>query len=148
MGAVSNKEPVYRKPSYRKRVEKILLEYPILKESMEIEQRLEREGLGDLLPSLTSAYGERIGGYSEYRSDTEKFGIMRANKWARIKVIESALQVLNLDERYLIEERYFDTERQLVTDITVYESLGWSPRHYYRVKNQAMRKLAMVLNVV
>lgn len=149
MGAALREAPKvkYKKPSYRKKVESILQEYPILKESVELEKQLEREGLGDLLPSLTSTYGERVGGYSEYRSDTEKFGIIRANKRTRIKVIETALQVLNLDERYLIEERYLKT-KQMITDATVYESLGWSQRHYYRVKDQAMKKLAIVLNVV
>lgn len=152
MGAVvqelQESPKVYKKPAYRKRVEKILREYPILKKSLEIEEQLEREGLGDMFPSLTSVYGEGIGGYSEYRSDTERYGILRAAKKSRIQAVERGLQALNLDERYLIEERYLNVKRHLVTDITIYEDLGWSRRQYYRVKEQALKKLATVLNLV
>ena len=92
MGAVvqelQESPKVYKKPAYRKRVEKILREYPILKKCSEIEEQLEREGLGDMFPSLTSVYGEGIGGYSEYRSDTERYAIVRLQRKAASKQLE------------------------------------------------------------
>jgi hypothetical protein len=60
MGAAPKNAPVvkYKKPSYRRKVERILREYPILKAAIENERQLEREGLGNLFPSCTPLYEE------------------------------------------------------------------------------------------
>lgn len=148
MGAVAVKEEPkrYRKPSYRRRVERLLSQYPILKAAIEIEQHYEEMGAG-YYPSCTSSYEERMsGGKSEYQSTTEKYGIQRAYKHLQIERIDRALMSLKLDERLLIEKRYLEEIK--TTDINVYTQFGWSERQYYRIKDQAMLKLAMVLNLM
>jgi ArpU family phage transcriptional regulator len=135
-----------KKPSYRKQVERLLWEYPILKAAVENEQQLEREGLSDLFPSCNPLYEESVSrGYSDYQSTTERYAIIRATK-IRLQQIERALAVLNLDERFLIEKRYLD--QSPVDDMIVCDELGWSKRTYYRIKRRALDKLAIALNLI
>jgi ArpU family phage transcriptional regulator len=148
MGAAPKNAPVvkYKKPSYRRQVERLLREYPVLKAAIENERQLEREGLGNLFPSCTPLYESVSGGYSEYQSTTERYAIIRATKMVRLQQIERALLVLNLDERYLIEKRYLD--QTPADDMFVCDELGWSKRTYYRIKKRALDKLAMALNLI
>ncbi|SMO54648.1 ArpU family phage packaging/lysis transcriptional regulator [Melghirimyces algeriensis] len=142
MGTALKEKTKYKKPTYRKEVERVLKEYPILKVAVETEQEAEK-----VYPSCTLSYEERVnGGYSEYQSSTEKFGIRRANKCLKVKRIEKALTVLDLDERFIIDERYL--KLNWVTDIQVYTQLGWSERNYYRIKERALWKLAVALNIL
>ncbi|WP_212772317.1 ArpU family phage packaging/lysis transcriptional regulator [Polycladomyces abyssicola] len=54
--------------------------------------------------------------------------------------------MLNLDERFLIENRYLN--QSPVDDMIVCDELGWSKRTYYRIKKRALYKLAMALNLI
>ncbi|MBN2909140.1 DUF1492 domain-containing protein [Polycladomyces sp. WAk] len=149
MGAVPKNVPVikYKKPSYRRQVEHLLREYPVLKAAIENERQLEREGLGNLFPTCTPMYEESVSrGHSEYQSTTERYAIIRATKMVRLQQIERALLVLNLDERYLIEKRYMD--QSPADDMIVCDELGWSKRTYYRIKRRALDKLAIALNLI
>ncbi|MBN2910788.1 DUF1492 domain-containing protein [Polycladomyces sp. WAk] len=150
MGAAPKNAPVvkYKKPSYRRQVERLLREYPVLKAAIENERQLEREGLGNLFPSCTPLYEESVSrGHSEYhQSTTELYAIIRATKMVRLQQIERALLVLNLDERYIIEKRYMD--QSPADDMIVCDKLGWSKRTYYRIKRRALDKLAIALNLI
>jgi len=149
MGAAPKNAPVfkYKKPSYRRQVERLLREYPVLKAAIENERQLEREGLGNLFPSCTPLYEESVSrAYSEYQSTTERYAIIRATKMVRLQKIERALAVLDLDERFLIEKRYLD--QSPADDRFVCDELGWSLRTYYRIKKRALNKLAMALNLI
>lgn len=146
MGAALKVVPVNRKPAYRRKVERILKNYPILKAAVELQQKEDAAGLGDFPPCIAS-YEERVSaGYSEYRSSTERYGIKRATMYIELQRIEAALMALDFDERFLIEGRYFD--RSGYNDSVVYDRLGWSKRHYYRVKARAIKKLALVLGLL
>ncbi|MDQ0418478.1 ArpU family phage transcriptional regulator [Croceifilum oryzae] len=128
-----------RKPSYRKEVERRLRKYPILKVAV--------EDLKYQYPSCTSHYGEPMhGGQKEYISSTEKYAVQRAEKEMELKRIEQALKILNEDERQLVEERYFTRMRK--NDEIVCDRIGWSKRSYYRVKKEAIDKVAYTLNLI
>lgn len=140
-------KPSMRKPSYIKMVEEILYEYPTLKAAYENEKELEKAGLGSLFPSMTPVYEERTSkGYSEYQSETERYGILRAARHARLNCIERALDALTQDERRLIEERYFSPFRP--TDQLVYERVGLSRGKYHQLKRKTMTKLAVMLHLI
>ncbi|MCH5586296.1 hypothetical protein MK805_15240 [Shimazuella sp. AN120528] len=130
----------YRKPAYKKIVERMLREYPILKKSI-----VEYESYH--YPSCITVYEERIGrSYNEYLSSTEQYGIRRADKQMKVRSVEQALKVLSIEERKLIEERYFDLNTP--SDGMIYERLGWSKRNYYRIKKGALYTLATFLNFI
>jgi hypothetical protein len=81
MGAAKKNPPkVWKKPLYRKIVEKSLRDYPMMKEAIQ-----DRE-MTDLLPSCVPVYGEEmITGNSPFSSTTELYGIKRAERhsWER-----------------------------------------------------------------
>lgn len=136
-----------RKPEFIRRVEKVLFDYPILKASIENERELEREGLADLFPSLTPSYEEKTSpAHSEYQSHTERYGILRASRIVQVRQTERALKTLSLDEREIIQERYFDPAQH--TDTFVADQLGLSRAKYHRIKQQALKKLAIALNLL
>jgi ArpU family phage transcriptional regulator len=133
-------ERKYWSPSYKKIVECILREYPILKESIVEYER-------DHYPSCTTVYEERIGRtYSEYISSTEQFGIRKADKELKVRRTEQALKILSEKEKRLIEVRYFDQNDPI--DYAVCQQLGWSRSDYYRVKKRAIQKLALAMNII
>ncbi|OYD06119.1 ArpU family phage packaging/lysis transcriptional regulator [Paludifilum halophilum] len=135
------KETTYRKPSYRKQVERLLRDYPVLKIAVENGESK------DLFPSCTPMYEERVsGGHKEYQSTTERYGVRRANKQLQVKRIEKALAILDLDERYLIEERYMKLSPPLDQEIQI--RFSWSESTYRRIKRRALRKLAVALNIL
>lgn len=126
----------YTKPSYRKQVERLLREYPRIK----IRLKLARE-----YPSCVPNYGvERVAG-GRIGSITEDYAVDWADDEIEVKRIEAALGVLNLDERLLIEQRYFDPA--IYSDSVIYDRMGWSKRTYYRIKQAALEKLAFVLDM-
>lgn len=136
-----------RKPAYIKAVEEYLYEYPALKAALEIEKELEKAGLGNLYPSMVPAYEERTGkSHSEYQSQTEKYGILRASKNLRLQCLERALAALTKDERDLVEEKYFNPLRP--TDQEVYETLNLSRGKYHQLKKQTLHKLAMMFLLI
>jgi len=136
-----------RKPAYIKAVEEYLYEYPALKAAWEIEKELEKAGLGNLYPSMVPAYEERSGkGHSEYQSQTEKYGILRASKDLRLQCLERALAALTKDERELVEEKYFNPLRP--TDQMVCETLNYSRGKYHQLKRKTLHKMAMMLRLI
>jgi len=78
-------------------------------------------------------------------SSTESYAIEQVEMELMVNRIETALGVLNLDERLLIEQRYFDPA--IYSDSVIYDRLGWSKRTYYRLKSSAIEKLAFVLDL-
>ncbi|MBH8587117.1 sigma factor-like helix-turn-helix DNA-binding protein [Thermoactinomyces sp. CICC 10520] len=99
-----------------------------------------------MLPSCVSSYGERIQGFSEYRSSTEKFAILRTirTKESRVKQIEKALNQLTEEEQRLIELRYFDRLPML----RVCFLLAMSETTYKRRRKSALRKIARIMNFI
>ncbi|SFJ82853.1 ArpU family phage packaging/lysis transcriptional regulator [Thermoflavimicrobium dichotomicum] len=127
----------YRKPDYRRKVERLLRQYPLLKVAVE---QLEKE-----YPSCIPMYElERVQG-GDLSNSTQSYATRRAEKKILLERIEKALEVLNLDERFLIEEKYFDLN--CPPDDIICHRLGWSQRTYYRIKQQAIEKLAFVLDL-
>lgn len=116
---------------YRKQVEDILKKYPLYKQALKFR----------LYPSVTMDYSiERVeGGEQEYQSSTEKYGIIRAEYSRLVEQVELMLSLLSDEERILIEQTYFLTNR-LPIDI-VYERLNMSRRSYFRIKQQALDKI-------
>jgi ArpU family phage transcriptional regulator len=128
-------------------LEKMLYEYPLLKISLENERELEQEGLSNLYPSMTSSYEHRTSkGYSEYQSSTEKYALLRAAKQMKLRQVERALEVLNMEEKAIIEEKYFNPMRHF--DSYIYDKLGFSKSTYQRLKKSALKKLAVALNIM
>lgn len=137
---------VAEKGTYVRKVERILYSYHSILAGMENEAELEREGLGNLFPSLTANYNTTGGGRSsEVSKPTEKFGILRAEKTVQVRQISRALASLTHKERELIEAKYFDLS--MPQDSEVYKGIGLSGTTYYRLKNQALRKVAVALNI-
>lgn len=137
------------RPTYIKEVEKLLSEYVVIKESWELDQRLEAEGLGRMFPSLTPAYEDSVRGYSEYRDSTERYGILRAmrsKKEAKIRMVEESLNLLDPAERELIERKYLHAVQP--PDEFVARQMRYSRSTYFRIKRSALRKLALAWNLV
>lgn len=132
---------------YIRRAERALYSYHALIAAMENEIELEREGFGNLYPSMTAHYGGTGGGRSsEVSKPTERFGILRAEKSVQIRQIQRALGCLVEVERQLVDMKYFNP--RLPRDPDVYKELGLGATAYYRVKRQAMRKIAIALNII
>lgn len=129
-----------KKPPHIRELESKLLEYPVLRGKLEVAKYD--------FPSCVASYKERVqGGPMEYTSSTERFGVKRAEHLEKvmkeIAKIEVALEYLSDKEKTLIKEKYFDVEQP--PDEIVFWRLGWSKRHYYRVKQYALEKLAEML---
>jgi ArpU family phage transcriptional regulator len=123
--------------SYRKQVEDVLRKYPLYKQALRFR----------LFPSLTMDYSvERVdGGESEYQSSTEKYGIIRIEYRELVEQVEMVLSLLSDDERNLIKETYFKIDSPPI-DI-IYERLCISRRSYFRIKQQALIKIATMLRI-
>ncbi|MBS7531840.1 hypothetical protein IC619_015310 [Hazenella sp. IB182353] len=135
MGAATNK------PDYRKQVEAMLKAYPWVKQTIQ-------ESNEELYPSCVPIYEEMFGhGEKEYASSTEKYGIKRAKKYERIKELEDALKTLNFHERMVITETYFKNNDNQ-TAITISEQLGLAERTYFRIKKEAILKIAGTLELI
>jgi ArpU family phage transcriptional regulator len=133
VGAVTKETPNrYFKPNHRKTVERILKKYPIYKTSML------------KFPScVTNLSYERVqGGYKEFQSTTEKFAIVHADRSRLVKQVDQSLELLEVEERKVIEETYFRSGWYQIN--IVWERLGMSKSTYYRKKQEILDKLAML----
>lgn len=133
MGA-ARKARTWKKPRYRKSVEKLLSDYIPLKKSL--------QGW-DLFPSCVPVYGEDGFLTSSTGSSTERYGIKRVERRKKIQQIEKALSALNEDEMEVISKTYFEE----LSVITVCEELKVSPATYRRIKARAIDKIALALNL-
>jgi len=133
------------KLKYHRQVERILYEYPSLLAAIENEAELEKEGLGNLFPSMIASYGEGIRG-SEISKPTESYAIRRAEKEVKVKQINRAFNALTTEEKNLLDKKYFDSSQP--SDVRVCMENGYSERHYYRIKDRALRKVAIALNII
>lgn len=132
---------------YYRKVERALYEYPTLKTSVRNENQLEKSGLGNLYPSITSNYSEKIKGSGRNESSTELYGMKRAIRSMKIEQIERTLrETMSPLEKQLIELKYFDQTMQ--TDIEVYHQMGVSETTYYRIKDRIIQKAAKALNII
>lgn len=125
------------KQKYVRVVERILYSYPSYVAGLENE-------LDELFPSATSSYEESIRG-SDISKPTENYGIKRAEKELRVRQMNRALDALNQDERELVERKYFSSnpsDEQVMFDMQI------SNNRYYKLKDQALRKVATALNVI
>jgi ArpU family phage transcriptional regulator len=123
-------------------IEKMLRQYPLFKKSLEEE----RKGVFLLFLSLTPRYRiEQVQG-GKIGSTTERYGIKRADKRLLVEQVDSCLEVLNDEERRLVEEAYFCSVRPPM-DI-IYDKLGVSRPTYYRIRDRAFQKIAMLLNLI
>jgi ArpU family phage transcriptional regulator len=137
---ISMTERKHGNRTYKKIVERILREYPILMKSIAEYELLH-------YPPCTTVYEERIGrSYSEYISSTEQFGVQKADKQLQVHRTEQALKILSAKEKKLIEARYFDQNDPI--DYAVCHQLRWSRSDYYRVKKRAIQKLALAMNII
>lgn len=127
-----------KKKEYERIVEHLLREYPLMLAAI--------QDAGEWLPSCVSLYGGESGGYSEYRSTTEKFGILRAirEKEHFVNQIEKALAQLSYEERRLVELKYFD--RLPVPRVCFLMAI--SETTYKRRRRSALRKIARLLNII
>lgn len=136
MGALQQAPAVkYRKPEYRKIIEKMLIKYPIYKQMQQI----------DYPPLIPSSDEQVQGGLKKYKSTTEKYGIRRAERAKIIDQVEYALLFLSSDERKLIAETYFTLDREPV--YIVQERLGLGKTAYHERKRAIFKKMAEVLMI-
>jgi len=134
MGALQQAPAVrYRKPEYRRIIEKMLIKYPVYKHMQEI----------DYPPMIPTSEEQVQGGLKKYKSTTEKHGIRRAERAKIIDQVEYAMMFLSRDERKLIEETYFKSDRKPMED--VYNDLAYSRAVYFRRKRQIIDKIAELL---
>ncbi|WP_044639701.1 ArpU family phage packaging/lysis transcriptional regulator [Risungbinella massiliensis] len=126
----------YKKADYRKDVEAMLRSYHWLNEMVQEQNK-------NLMPSCTSSAGDDgIRGYSEFISPTEKMGVKRADNFykANLVLINESLRKLSFKERIVIQETYLREDKQPVLEVCF--RLGMKERSYYRLKREAIEKLA------
>lgn len=133
------------KSKYVRQTERALYEYSSLKVALQNEEELEREGLGNLFPSLVPAYEESLGG-GTISNPTESWGMKRAEKHIKVRQINRALSILSKDERDLIESKYLTSYQP--SDVRAMDDLKISHANYYRIKDRAIRKIATALNII
>lgn len=128
-----------KKPDYRREVEAMLRSYAWMQQLVEEVNQYE-------IPSCTASYSDGIRGYSEFVSSTEKYGIKRANNYYRSNLVSlrEAMRKLNFKERMVLQETYLHEEKQPVLDVC--DRLGMKERSYYRIKREAIEKLAFFLD--
>ena len=103
----------------------------------------------DKLPSITAKYMLVPSASNQVKSSTEKAAIanvdyeMERNRF--IDLVVGAVNRLSNEERRLVILRYFGEEEWF--DYQVYNELNISERHYYRLKANALNKLAFALKV-
>lgn len=123
----------------KKKVESILEQYRIYLLQVSINK----------LPSITAKYTLVPASSNIVRSSTEKAAIANVDyEIERSRFIERVVDAVNRlpkEERQLIILRYFGEEEWF--DYQVYTELNISERHYYRLKANALYKLAFALNV-
>ena len=133
------------KSKYVRQVERALYEYSALRVALENEEELEREGLGNLFPSLVPAYEESSRG-STISNPTESYAMKRAEKTVKVRQIKRALGILNPEERGLVQIKYLDHYQP--SDLRAADELKMSQATYYRIKDRTLRKIATALNII
>lgn len=129
----------------KKRLERELYTYPALLAAAENEKELEAAGMGSLFPSMVASYSGMPSG-GGISNPTEKWALMRAEKGIKINQIERGIAALTLVERDLIKFKYFDPMQP--RDGEVMEHIGVGYTNYYKLKEQALRKMAIALNMI
>lgn len=122
-----------------KRLERLLYSYPALMAGVE-NSKHEYEITG-----LTANYSGMPGG-DGISTPTENVAIRRVDKEIKVKQIERALAALTYIERDLITFKYFNPGQP--SDVRVMEEIGFKNTAYYKLKDQAIRKMATALNFI
>lgn len=133
------------KSKYVRQTERALYEYSALKIALQNEEELEKEGLGNLFPSMVPAYEESMGG-GTISNPTETWALRRAEKKLKVTQIDRALSILSSEERKMIQTKYLDQGQP--SDVRASIDLEWPERTYFRVKDRALRKIATALNII
>jgi ArpU family phage transcriptional regulator len=129
----------------KRKLERELYRYPALLAAQENEKELEVLGLGNLFPPMTANYSGMPGG-GGISNPTEEYALMRVEKGVKINQINRGLNACTYTERDLIQFKYFDPSQP--SDSQVYERLGLGSTNYYKVKEQALEKMAIALNMI
>ncbi|WP_163526632.1 ArpU family phage packaging/lysis transcriptional regulator [Halobacillus ihumii] len=86
---------------------------------------------------------------NQFHSSTESAAIQRMDLEKEQQIymnrIRNAVNRLPFKERSVIVKRYMEHED--ILDYMAYNELGYSERHYYRLKARAIYKLAFVLRI-
>ncbi|REK54726.1 MAG: hypothetical protein C6W55_10360 [Thermobacillus sp.] len=102
-------------------------------------------------PKVTPLYEPRYHGPTNaVGSQTERIAITNVDEQERrrrhIERVEEAVSRLGAQQQKLIRMRYLDDDN--VMDIEVATALGYSTRHYRRIKSYAIYRLATALGLV
>lgn len=123
----------------------MLFNYPIMKESLELEKELAEMGLSQFLPSMIASYEERIGKpHSEWQSSTERFAISKMIKERQVEVIERAMTRLTDLEKEIIIRKYFNPQQPSDTELC--NEMGFSRPFFRKCNEEALRKLAVFMD--
>ncbi|WP_062513969.1 ArpU family phage packaging/lysis transcriptional regulator [Halobacillus sp. KGW1] len=104
----------------------------------------------EIAPNITSSFKiTPPSNNNQFHSSTESTAIDRIDKDEErrryVEKIRRAVNRLAHKERSVIVKRYMEEEDML--DYIAYNELGFSERHYYRVKSRAFYKLAFILRI-
>lgn len=100
---------------------------------------------------ITPLYEPRYHGHTNaVVSQVEKIAILNVDEQERrrkhVERVEKAVSRLGARQQKLIRMRYLDEDN--VLDVDVATALGYSPRHYRRLKSIAIYRLAAALGLV
>jgi ArpU family phage transcriptional regulator len=121
----------------KRKLERELYSFPALMAAL--------ENADDFGPPLVANYSGMPSGGGP-GNPTETYAIMIADKALRVKRIERGLNALTYIERDLIKIKYFDPGTP--KDKEVYSRLALGNTNYYKLKEQALRKMAIALNMI
>lgn len=127
--------PEIDRKATKKAVEAALEKYRIFLLTLKLDQ----------LPKVTQHYSLVPAKTNKLHSSTEEIAIRNADYEQYIQRIVEAVNRLDYWERAIIIQRYMNGEG--VFDYAVYNGLGMSHRHYYRLKSRAFYKLAFALEI-
>ncbi len=127
--------PEIDRKATKKAVEAALEKYRIFLLTLKLDQ----------LPKVTQHYSLVPAKTNKLHSSTEEIAIRNADYEQYIQRIVEAVNRLDYWERAIIIQRYMNGEE--VFDYAVYNELGMSHRHYYRLKSRAFYKLAFALEI-
>ncbi|THD15357.1 ArpU family transcriptional regulator [Anoxybacillus ayderensis] len=127
--------PAIDRKATKKAVEAALEKYRIFLLTLKLDQ----------MPKVTQHYSLVPAKTNKLHSSTEEIAIRNADYEQYIQRIVEAVNRLDYWERAIIIQRYMNGEG--VFDYAVYNELGMSHRHYYRLKSRAFYKLAFALEI-
>jgi ArpU family phage transcriptional regulator len=92
--------------------------------------------------------GIENGPINDFETDQElfEFARMKERKLYKANAIKKGLASLTDKEKELIELKYFDPRNPI--DYEVYQELGIKNTWYYKLKEQALNKMANALNII